>query len=327
MPERTSVCAGKGVIRIEARVAVIVLLLALFAIGYVGFHAALTSAWGKLSRHRRLESSREPAWRRAVASWLARFGKPYGHVTDLLSAAGWSMSPELFSFLSFILGLAGAVSGFVLFQSARSVLLLAAMLALLPYCFLRFRLINRQMAARLDFLPAVELFYQCYLLTGRRHVRTALQKTVEERRLPGEIQSVFDQLYRHLCVRGDDEGSLRRFALAVGHVWADYLANMLGVALTEGNDISVNLKELIGDMRKSRMDEQAERHRLLEIRLANFSPALFLALFVGVNFRMNAETSMRYYLMDPTGRGMLLNALVLMFASFLMGLYLSQRKL
>lgn len=229
--------------------------------------------------------------------------------------------------LSMLIGLAGAVAGAVLFQSIRSVVLLGAMLALMPYCLLRLRLINRQMATRLDFLPALELFYQCYLITGRRHIRTSLQRTVEERHLPGEIQSVFEQLYRNLCVKGNDEGSLRRFSMAIGNVWADYFANMLGVALTEGNDIADNLKELIGDMRKSRMEEQAERHRLLEIRLANFSPLLFLVIFLAVNFRMNGDASYQSYVADPTGRGMLLNAVVLMFISFLMGVYLSRRKL
>lgn len=278
-------------------------------------------------RHRRLESKREPAWKAAAAGYLSRLGKPYAHAADLLGAAGWTMTTETFALLSMLLGIAGAVAGAMLFQSLRSAALLGAMLALMPYCLLRFRLINRQMATRTDFLPALELFYQCYLITGRRHIRTSLQKTVEERRLPGEIQSVFEQLYRNLCIKGNDEGSLRRFAMAIGNVWADYLANMLGVALTEGNDIADNLKELIGDMRKSRMEEQAERHRLLEIRLANFSPLLFLALFLAVNFRMNGEASYRYYVTDPTGRGMLLNAVVLMFVSFLMGVYLSRRKL
>lgn len=299
----------------------------MFTLLFVCFYSWFGAGLDWIFRHRRLESRREPAWKAAAAGYLSRVGKPYAHVADLLGAAGWTMTAETFAVLSASLGLGGSVAGVLLFQSIRSVALLGAMLALLPYCLLRFRLVNRQMATRLDFLPALELFYQCYLVTGRRHIRTSLQKTVEERRLPGEIQSVFDQLYRNLCVKGNDEESLRRFAMSIGHVWADYFANMLGVALTEGNDISENLKELIGDMRKSRMEEQAERHRLLEIRLANFSPLLFLALFLAVNFRMNGEASYRAYLADPTGRGMLLNAVVLIFVSFLMGVYLSRRRL
>ncbi|MBB6731871.1 type II secretion system F family protein [Cohnella zeiphila] len=299
----------------------------LFLLLFVLLRALLRAGWGRSDRRRRLNVHRQPYWTRLAERVLSRFDKPYRHVTDLLSAAGWKMETPSFTVLSMLLGLAGAAAGVVLFRSFRPVLLLTAMLALIPYCLLRFRLLNRQMASRLDFLPALEWFYQCYLVTGRRQIRAALQRTVEEGRLSGEIQAVFDQLYRHLSVKGDDEGSLRRFALAVGHVWAEYFVNMLGVALSEGNDISDNLKELIQDMRKSRMDDQAERHRLLEIRLANFSPLLFLAIFLTVNFRMSPEDSFRYYVADPVGRGMLLNALALIFVSLLMGLYLSRRKL
>lgn len=313
--------------RLDVRIALPLLLAALFLLAFVAIYGWLGAGLDRLFRHRRLESKRGPALRQAAAGYLRRLGKPYDRVTDLLGAAGWAMTTETFALVSLLLALTGGAVGLTLFQSPRAVVLLGAMFALMPYCLLRFRLVNRQMAARTDFLPALELFYQCYLITGRRHIRTSLQKTVEERRLPGEIQSVFDQLYRNLCVKGDDEGSLRRFALAVGHVWAEYFANLLGVALTEGNDISDNLKELIGDMRRSRLDEQAERHRLLEIRLANFSPLLFLLLFLGINFKMDGENSYRYYALDPTGRGMLLNAVLLIFASFLMGIYLSRRKL
>ncbi|MBB6672644.1 hypothetical protein H7C19_18340 [Cohnella nanjingensis] len=297
----------------------------LFLLLYVSLRIALELYGGRLSRARRLRSHREG---RSDESWRqSRFGRPYMHVADLLAAAGWKLRPDAFAALSAVLALAGAAGGILLFQSARSALLLSGVLGVLPYSLLRMRLISRQLAARLYFLPAIELFYQCYLVTGSRHVRTALQKTVEERQLPGEAQAIFEELYRNLCVRGDDERSLRTFALAIGHAWADYFVSMMRVALSEGNNIADNLKELIDDMRKARMDDQAERHRLLEIRMANFSPVGFLALFLGINFRLNPEGSYLYYVLDPAGRGMLLNALVLLFASFLMGLYLSRRKM
>jgi len=134
-------------------------------------------------------------------------------------------------------------------------------------------------------------------------VRTALRQTVEEGRLPAEIQAVFEQLDRNLSVRGNDEESLRRFTLAVGHRWADYFAGILRVALTEGGSVADNLRELIADMRQSQLADQQERHRLLEIRLANFAPGIFLLVFMAVNFRLNPEASYRYYLQDPRGPG------------------------
>jgi hypothetical protein len=120
---------------------------------------------------------------------------------------------------------------------------------------------------------------------------------------------------------------VRRFCLAFGHAWADYFGSILRVALSEGNDVTANLKELISDMRKAQLANQLERHKLLEIRLANFTPALFLALFIGINFRLNHDASYQAYLLDPKGRSMLLNALALIFGSMIMGIYLSRRRM
>ncbi|MFD0673913.1 type II secretion system F family protein [Cohnella sp. GCM10027633] len=307
--------------------ALISLSAVLFLLFFVSIRFGM-AAWSvQQSRKRRLASYRDNGWSKLRDRQLAKLGKPYVHVSDMLLALGWKVGPNGFALLSLAMALLGIATGVLLFQSIRSVVLLFAVLGSMPYVMLRMSLVNRQMATRLEFLPAVELFYQSYLISGRRHVRIALQKTVEERRLGGRVQFVFDQLYRNLSVRSDDDGSIRRFALSFGHVWADYFANIVKVSLEEGNDISANLKELIADMRKSQMDNQAERHRLLEIRLANFTPIVFLALFLGINFRLNHEASYRYYVTDPGGRAMLLNAIVLLFLSFMMGLYLSRRKL
>lgn len=286
------------------------------------------SAWRDgQARKRKLHAYRDSVWNQALAREMARFGKPYRHISDLLLALGWRMNPDGFVLASLMLAFLGAASGVLLFQSLRAIVMLMFIMGGLPYLLLRMKLVNRQLAARLEFLPAVELYYQSYLVTGCRHVRTALRKTIEERRLTGEVQVIFEQLYRSLSLQGDDEGSLRRFSLSFGSVWADYFCSIVKVSLEEGNNVAGNLKELIADMRKAQLANQIERHRLLEIRLANFTPVLFLALFLGVNFRLNPEGSYLYYVLDPAGRSMLLNAVILFFGSMLMGIYLSRRKL
>lgn len=309
------------------RLAVLSLISILFVLLYMASRYALYAWSDQQSRKRRLQTYKQSAWSQAQIWQFARSGKPYRHISDMLLTLGWHVTPNGFAVISFCLSLTGIAAGVMIFQSLRAVVLLLVVLGCLPYLLLRMSLVSRQMATRLEFLPAVELFYQCYLVTGCRHVRTALQKTVEERRLPGEVQAAFDQLYRNLSVQGDDEGSLRRFSLSFGHIWADYFGSILKVALEEGNNVADNLKELIADMRKSQMANQIERHRLLEIRLANFTPVLFLALFLGINFRLNPEGSYLYYILDAAGRSMLLNAVVLLFGSLIMGLYLSRKKM
>jgi Flp pilus assembly protein TadB len=307
--------------------AVLSLIGVLFVLVYISLRYGLLAWWDLLSRKRRLHAYKERLWKLDLPHRIIRLSKPHQHISDLLLALGWRMKPNGFVLVSVGLGLIGIALGVLVFQSFRSVVVLLLVLGILPYLGLRMSLINRQMATRLEFLPAVELFYQCYLVSGCRHIRIALQKTVEERRLPGEVQAVFDQLYRNLSVKEDSEGSLRRFSLSFGHLWSDYFSSILKVALEEGNNVADNLKELISDMRKSQLANQMERHRLLEIRMANFAPVLFLTLFLGINFQLNPEGSYEYYFISAVGRGMLLNSVVLLFGSLLMGLYLSRRKM
>ncbi|WP_138755176.1 type II secretion system F family protein [Paenibacillus sinopodophylli] len=256
-----------------------------------------------------------------------RYAWLYQHLSDMLETLRMSILPSTFASISAMLLLVGLASGGIFFQSIKGTLLFGLLLGSLPYTVLRSLLVHRRMQTQMDFLPAVELFYQCYLITGERQIRIALQRTVEERRLLGPMQAVFEQLYRNLSVRGDDEASLRLLSASLGHLWADYFVHILRVALAEGVSVSDSLKELLTDMRKARRASEQERNRLLEIRVANFSPLLFLALFIGINLRYNKDNSYVYYVIDPMGRDMLLNAAVLIFGSFLMGLWLSRKKM
>ncbi|WP_127572121.1 type II secretion system F family protein [Paenibacillus xylaniclasticus] len=307
---------------------VLVLLVALlFIVLYVLLRSVIT-IWMEQNRlAARLQYRQRQGLAAILESRLQRFDKLYRHLSDLLESMQYPFQPLSFAGFSITAGIVGSAAGAMLFQSLKGTLLPGMIGLLLPYTFVRASLLQRQLQTRIDFLPALELFYQCYLVTGERNIRLALQRTVEERRLPGQIQSVFDQLYRNLSVRGDDEASLRVFAAALGHMWGEYFVNLLRVALSEGSTVSDSLRELITDMRRARRANEQERNKLLEIRIANFTPILFLLLFIGINAHYNPEGAYRYYLLDPKGRDLLLNALVLIFASFLMGIWLSRRKL
>ncbi|WP_251563714.1 hypothetical protein [Paenibacillus pasadenensis] len=275
----------------------------------------------------RLDYRRRKSLSFRLRQLLERSGAFYREIADTLESLQSGIKPEGLVLLSGMLLVTGAGTGAVLFGSAKGALLLGLMLGLLPYLMLKSMLVHRQMQTRLEFLPAVELFYQCYLIAGQRQVRGALKRMVEENRLEGHLKAAFEQLYRNLSVRGNDEESLRLFAGSLGHVWADYFVQIIRVALTEGHSVSGNLHELIGDMRKSRRANEQERHKMLEIRIANFTPILFLAFYIGINFYYNPDNSYRYYVQDAGGRNMLLNSLMMIFASFIMGLWLSRKKM
>jgi hypothetical protein len=141
------------------------------------------------------------------------------------------------------------------------------------------------------------------------------------------MRPVFEQLYRNLATTREADQSLRIFTLSLGHAWSRYFAGILRVALLEGNPVGDSMRELISDMRKAQLADQYERNRLLEIRIANFTPIVFLLLFLAVNVKINAHSAYLYYVVDPGGRNMLLNALVLIFSSFVMGIYLSMKRM
>ncbi|MBM7565272.1 type II secretion system F family protein [Paenibacillus sacheonensis] len=300
---------------------------ALFCTLFVAVRALLGAWFQRQQIVGRLNYRREQRFGERLARYLQRFDRGYRHLSELLESLQSGLRPGSVVLLSLLLLLAGAAFGVLFFKSLKGLVLLGGVLGLLPYLLLRTMQVHRQMKTRIDFLPAIELFYQCCLVSGGRQIRTALQRTVEEKRMLGPMQAVFEQLYRNVSVRGDDEASLRIFAASLGHVWADYFINIVRAGLAEGHPIAGNLKDLITDMRKARRANQQERNKLLEIRLASFSPILFLLLFMGINFHYSPENAYRYYVLDPGGRNMLLNAAIMIFLSFVMGLWLSRKKM
>ncbi|MEF3306419.1 type II secretion system F family protein [Paenibacillus sp. GYB003] len=302
-------------------------LLLLFMLAYLFFHRLLQTVVRRSAARYRLNYVRRGTFANRVAQFASRYNWLYRHLADLLESIQARLHIGTFLFVSVLLLLAGIVGGFFCFRNAKGVLSAGGMLGLLPYLALRMRLLSLQMKARLDFLPAVELFYQYYIVSGQSNIRTALKITLEENRMQPALKPVFEQLYRHLATSRDPEHSLRVFALSLGHVWADYFVNILRVGLAEGGDLCDSLKELITDMRRAQRSDQAERNRLLEIRIANFSSILFLLLFLFINFKINPHNAYLYYIVDPAGRNMLLDGLLLIFASVLMGIYLSIRRM
>lgn len=315
-------------------VSILAFMALLFGLQFVLWRHLLYAWRDERSLQSRLSYTQANRWKRLLQEGSADKTKGWTmlrvierHLTLLLETLKLRLSAASVLLLSLFLLLGGIAFGGYFFQTLKGTLLFGAALSSLPYMMLQAWLVHRRMQAQLDFLPAIELFYQCYLVTGERQVKIALQRAIDEKRLLGPMQAVFEQLYRNLSIREDDQESLSIFSSALGHVWADHFAEILRVALTEGVQISDSLRELLADMRKARRSNEQERNRLLEIRIANFSPLLFLAVFVGINIRYNSANAYYYYLVDPEGRDMLLNELILIVLSFLMGLWLSRKKL
>jgi len=282
--------------------------------GYAAARSRLSTAW-----HRRF-----------FAGWGGRRTarmKLIEHLSELIISSRAGLAPGTFLFLSAVLGLAGVLAGSLFFEGVKGAAASGLMLGLMPYIWLRMRLISQQMKTGYRLLPAIEVFYQIYVLAEPKNIRQVLKSSVETGRMMHPISDVFGQLYRNLMVHADIDKCLRLFVLSLGNGWAEHFASLLRVGMTEGADLAPGLKELIADMRAGARADRIERNRLLEIRIANFTPMLFLAVFIFVNFRIDSELAWNYYVLSPEGRDMLLDALILIAASFVMGIYLSLRRI
>ena len=269
--------------------------------------------------HQPVKKTRPGRFWPALDKWNRR-------ISETLESAQFKIQPRTFHLLTIILVFTGTALGALLFASVKGVILSLLMLGSLPYLLLSMRLVSVRMKARVHFLPAVEVYYQYYVMAEGRNIRKALKDVLREQRILYTIRPLFEQLHRNLSTQRDIDESFRIFAASLGHQWGMYFSNILRVGLEEGVNVSEALKELILDMRKSQRADQVERNRLLEIRIANFTPVVFLGAFLAINFYSHTD-AYYYYLVDPAGRGLLLDAVFLIFLSFLMGLYLSMRKM
>ena len=249
------------------------------------------------------------------------------HLQLLLSVVKYPIRINQFLSITFILFIIGLILGRLYFTELSSIMLCALLFMSLPYLLIRSYLVHKRIEAQRKFLPAIELFYQYYLITGGRQIKLALARAIEEQGIISTMHYNFTQLHRNLTLYPDIEYSLAIFTHSTGHRWANYFSQLLLVALNEGVSIKGGLKSLINDMRKARKLNEVQRHRLLEIRIANFTPFLFLAFFIAINFSVNYESSIKAYFYDEVGRKMLLYCFVLITLSFMMGIHLSRKRM
>lgn len=307
-----------------AKAALLLLLMILF---YLFIRLMLLSLISRQSIRGRLLYQRNGGYLQRLAAGFPFLRAIHGHVNILIVSVGKAGSTQAFFVWTSILFLTGVIMGAMFFAGFRGVVSAALMLGGLPYLLLRMRLFNLQMQTRLELLPALEVFYHSYMLSEHKNIRSVLKDSLEGNRLRYPMKPIMEQLYRGLMIGKDYEDGLRIFEVALGSVWGGYFSGILRVGLEEGTDVAENLRELIEDMRRAQRTDQIDRNRLLEIRMANFTPIVFLGVFMFINFKLNFQQAYHYYVEDVGGREMLLDAFVLIFVSFLVGIYLSVKRM
>jgi hypothetical protein len=281
------------------------------------FHLFEARRWAKMQlRHVPLLTLAKP---RKVWSVQA-----FNQLQDELLAIHAPISMQVFLTLSLLCFTVGCYLGWIWLYTFRSTLMFGLIAVLLPYLIVRLRLIQVQMRMRLAFLPAIETFYQAYVSVPRRNIRVVLAKLMKEQRLPKVFMPLFYELHEQLVF--GDTLALERFANSFKLDWGHTFVQFLDVGLTEGAVLDDALQGFLVDLREAQKAAIEDRNRLLEIRLANFSPALIVLLFIGVNLYFNHDAAVKSYFYDLHGRQLLLQSGLLITSSFAMGIWISLQK-
>ncbi|UKS26857.1 hypothetical protein LOZ80_36260 [Paenibacillus sp. HWE-109] len=304
-----------------------VFLVLLFILVFICIQSILPIIIRQRKARYRLHYVKTSTFGTRISEYLGNKNVLVKHIKEMMESVETKWSLKTMLTVTLILFLAGLLVGILYFQTVKGVMILTSICISFPYMMLRLKLVSIRLQTRLEFLPAIEVFYQYYLVDHNKNIKSSLKYCLEENRIMYPIKPIFEQLYRNLMTQRGTEESLRLFSLTLGHAWADYFSGIMRVALIEGSFVGDSLKELVMDMRKAQRFDQMERNRLLEIRIANFTPILFLVLFLCINFKINPDNAYLYYVIDPVGRNMILDALLLIFVSFLMGIYLSMRRM
>ncbi|UJF32546.1 hypothetical protein [Paenibacillus hexagrammi] len=209
-------------------------ILLLFALIYISVKSLLSMLVRQRKARYRLLYVKQSKLTVKMQEYLLRKPGIYAYLNEMIESVESPFSLQQVVTITCLLLLGGIVAGALFFQSVKGVLVVAVILASLPVMLLRMRLISIRMRTRLEFLPAVEVFYQYYMVSPNKNVRSALKSCLEEGRMLYPIKPVFEQLYRNIMTHRDLDESLRIFALTLGHTWADYFVGVLKVALQEG---------------------------------------------------------------------------------------------
>lgn len=250
------------------------------------------------------------AWLNDVQNNLVLVRLPGG-----MQALAWSCT---------ILALAGGYLGWIWFYSLHAVFVWMLVSGVQPIVILYMLSIRRLLQIRLSFLHAMEVFYQAYVSIPHRNIRVVIAKIVQENRMPAPIRPLFRELNEQLIF--GNMSALQHFARTFNHEWGYTFAHFLELGMDEGARLDEGLQQFIQDLRDAQASAWLDRNRLLEIRIANFSPPLVLALFISVNYYFNPVAANHAYFQDMHGRMLLMQAVVLMVLSCLMGIWLSMRR-
>lgn len=190
-------------------------------------------------------------------------------------------------------------------------ILIALIIASLPYVFLRFRLANLRIEASIALMKEFHLLLQSYQQNKDvYHTLMAVTPEFRDKRLRNAFQRLLSSMQKD---RSDEafREAVQLLAFTVGSSFAARLANLLIKTYRDQVDISEALFDLHQDLQKREKDMSAMKTKRMETIILGFLPVVILPVFVLMAYRMSMQYSMSHMLDNS-------NALITLILAFVL---------
>lgn len=188
-------------------------------------------------------------------------------------------------------------------------LVVALLMASLPYFYVRFRVQHKRHRIALRMIMLIQNLIGHY--QSRLTVAEIIKKSMAT--TPIEISSEWKRLELSLHMHSVKD-ALFEFARRVGNSWADDLVETLLIGTEFGTDISVSLKKLVVDMQIAKKNEETRIAMISVYRIGTVLMVFFAFLVVILNIYADGS-NFHHYFVEPGGKKIMTISVIVLFLS------------
>lgn len=166
-------------------------------------------------------------------------------------------------------------------------LVVSSILGIMPYLYLRFKLINQRLKTSYSLFLEYHVFLQNYQSTDKNIYYTILNviKEIEDKNLKMFFMKLLSSIQKE---RGEDEfkKAITVFTYSIGSTTAKRFGKLLEIAHIDNADISLALMDLNEDIKKRKNDMEKDKTQKLETVLLGYASLFLLPLFIFMGYRV-----------------------------------------
>jgi Flp pilus assembly protein TadB len=190
-------------------------------------------------------------------------------------------------------------------------LIVAALIASLPYFYVRLRVQHKRHKIALRMIMLIQNLIGHY--QSRLTVAEIIKKSMAT--TPEEISSEWRRLELSLHMNSVKD-ALYEFARRVGNSWADDLVETLLIGTEFGTDISGSLKKLVVDMQIAKKNEENRIAMISVYRIGTVLMVFFAFLVVLLNIYSDGS-NFHHYFVETGGKRLMMISVIVLFLSLI----------